>query len=785
MDKSFEGFFSTADSAAYVAESFAFAVSNSALTVEGLRSSLNYVGAEANAAGLNSAEVTALLAELADNGFTGSRAGTQLRRVFTELTKDGKDVSKEFFDLIRNGRTFAEALDEVGVRAAGTFTALTGSSEAIKAFAEQIRSSQGVLGYFADTLDQSLFASQKKVESAFGELSIVLTDTFKPALMVINSIVASFLKGLAKLPAFLQVIVIGFGSLLAILPPLIFLLGALSKAVGTLTLQFPAFGAALAAVFTSPWLIAATVGLTAIVALIGALSGNSKEASKSVEDLRNEINDLAKQGRGEDAIKLAIDREQELLAVRGSLEKENERLIANVSSYESALSNLEKQLGDVAKAEGRTGSVGSRLQGTERSVPLFNQQEEESIRNARTLSQEANAQLKLNRESLESTEAQIKALRVYLSTNEAIVDRLVEQKAAQEDVGVTVNDLLKQYKDLTIQVENYQKAFKDGGGTKSELNDTIGKIADLQAELKRLEDIFSALGVSLPGGEKDKETILGTKYLEKLSAEYIKLQTQLTTLTSGSTFNLDKITKVKDELSDLEAIFSLIGVDVKLIEGTLQNFEFINDQEKAKANALSDAISQLKFDYDQLFRSGLDSEFAALRQQWNLWAKDIELSEDQVILLNNALNRFINAKQEAFDTDQAREYSDAIKDWGFGMAEVFSGVGNSLADIALGVRSFGEVFEDIMKKVLARIITVTIAWLVLNAVSGMGGNLGAAAAAFTQANSFGSLLLGNSLANFSGANAPIAPRSFAGVVSGSNLIIAESRGVTAYDRIYG
>lgn len=195
---SFEDYGTRAEAATKLSDQMAHAVLNSALTFDTLQSSLGYAGGEAEAAGFSFSDTTAILAELANAGFEGSRAGTILRRIFINLAKTGTaDLKNAFGDLIENQQEFADLIKITGARSAGGIASIQGLKEAIEEFARANEQANGEVEGLYEAVDQSLIGRIKNLRSAFQELGIQIELQFGRALREIISDLADFVRGIS------------------------------------------------------------------------------------------------------------------------------------------------------------------------------------------------------------------------------------------------------------------------------------------------------------------------------------------------------------------------------------------------------------------------------------------------------------------------------------------------------------------------------------------------------------------------------------------------------------
>ena len=191
---SFSEFGTEQEKAAAISEQFAAATVNSALKFDSLRSSLNYAGAEANAAGFSFDQTAAILGKLADAGFNGSRGGIILRKVLQSVGKQGGNTLDNFNGLINSQKEFNEVMKIVGVRAAGGTLALGGLGDEIDLLAKLIRESTGQVDAFSEAVEGSFMGRLRNVVSALEEVGIALLTQFEKPLKSAITKFAQFIR---------------------------------------------------------------------------------------------------------------------------------------------------------------------------------------------------------------------------------------------------------------------------------------------------------------------------------------------------------------------------------------------------------------------------------------------------------------------------------------------------------------------------------------------------------------------------------------------------------------
>jgi len=171
------GFGLDADQTVRVVDVMASSFNKSALGLENFTESMKYVAPVANAAGASVEETTALLAVLADAGIRGSQAGTSLRKIFTDMTKDGRPLNERLKELGDRGITLADSFDEVGRTAQTSLLVLTKNTEKADALTEAFKGANGEAAAMAKIMSDNLIGDTVKLSSAWEGFILQLTNS--------------------------------------------------------------------------------------------------------------------------------------------------------------------------------------------------------------------------------------------------------------------------------------------------------------------------------------------------------------------------------------------------------------------------------------------------------------------------------------------------------------------------------------------------------------------------------------------------------------------------------
>jgi hypothetical protein len=146
-----------------MAESF----NKSALGLSNFTEAMKYVAPIAKSANLSVEETTALLGTLADAGIRGSQAGTSLRKIITDLAKDGRPLAVRLKELADRGLSFAQANDEVGRTAYASLLVLTQNQKKTEDLAKALNNASGAAKETADIVGNTLAGDLRKLAGAY------------------------------------------------------------------------------------------------------------------------------------------------------------------------------------------------------------------------------------------------------------------------------------------------------------------------------------------------------------------------------------------------------------------------------------------------------------------------------------------------------------------------------------------------------------------------------------------------------------------------------------------
>lgn len=160
----------------HLADVMAKSFSSSALDITKFKESMKFVAPVSKSANVSLEETTALLSILANNGVKGSQAGTSLKRIMSEMAKTGKPLKEALQDVANAGLDLTSAQDEVGRSAQTSLLILGDNIDKIDGFTAKYENADGSAKAMAETMDDTLSGSIKRLGSAWEGFLLDMND---------------------------------------------------------------------------------------------------------------------------------------------------------------------------------------------------------------------------------------------------------------------------------------------------------------------------------------------------------------------------------------------------------------------------------------------------------------------------------------------------------------------------------------------------------------------------------------------------------------------------------
>lgn len=780
--RSLESVGDRSDQAKYTANLFAKATAESTLTVEKLESALNFSGAEAANFGFTLAETVSILGVLSRRGFDATRGGTAFRRILQQIAKDGYNARDAIAILFDESKGFRQELEDFGLRGAGPRSAL-GSVEAQQeqiALQAQLENSAGFIETIQDVIDKTLYAEIEKFNSALRETSLVLADTLMPTIKRFLIRMTELVKSFNESSPATQKFVVAVGGILAALGPALFFISAFARVINLLIKPISFLGKQIIGL-TSKFSISSKGAKAAATAFTEA-AGSTTAVTKSVKAvgpalttagrlfsifptkyLRKFITGLSEALSGTNLLLFVITSIPE--AVAESIRKSNidsatkEALLGTENLRSKTGEELEKLKEEYRDLYEQTDYYIDRLgqnlddilagdaqfdpAGFDKGVFQFldDRTKREYIQNVNDkIAALKNLEIALGK--LNADSADVPLVEGLLQRLE---DTVVEAYGKETPLPVppevkrNVDELTQSYQDLAEQIAESVSKLASGDLSVGETD--VRNLKELKEEFTKVKDILDEFGVDL-----SELGIAGS--LEDI----IKAAVKFGTFGDDTARDFSKINKVSEDLSvslkNASDAYLAVSEPLDNTQGLQRNIDFLSEQADAYDKAAIAAYS--------IGAIGLSQEY---RDQADAIKEQIKSLNDFITIqtrLVDGITNGINLVTSSFKAARAEG----------------EGFFKSLLTSLLSV----------FKEIVAKLLTLITLYGILAVISGGTSVLASAASSAMGSGGLGGFVMGGFGLPTKSMNSNPGVRGF---VSGHNLVLAGSRGVTATDRIYG
>jgi TP901 family phage tail tape measure protein len=281
-----QGFGKDATDLATVNDALVKAMTTSNVDMRMLGESMAYVAPVANALGMDFNQITAAVGLLGNAGIQGSRAGTSLSMAFTKLLNpSGKAAERldelgvnvmdaqgnllPFIDIIKEfekaGLSGGDAALIFGQRAGPSMLALMEQgSGALQDMTESLND-QGITGRVAQTQMEGLAGAGTELKSAMEGLAISFGEMLLPALEGVADFLSRVARWFTDLPGPAKIVIGVLLGMVAIIGPLLILIGFMIPAITGLSVAFAALNVSMGVIALVILGIAAAIAAVLIV----------------------------------------------------------------------------------------------------------------------------------------------------------------------------------------------------------------------------------------------------------------------------------------------------------------------------------------------------------------------------------------------------------------------------------------------------------------------------------------------------------------------------------------
>ena len=195
-----------------VADVMASSFSNSNLNLERFREAMKFAGTSANLVGVSLEETTAVLGVLANNMIIGTRAGTEMNRLFIELNDSNSKIVKslggaslqtnslqEILEIAsQKGIGFNQVMADIGIRGGRAFNVLLKNTEQLKELSGVVNDATGEIQRMREEMENTLSGDFKKLGSAWESLMIDMGNSSEGFFRWLTQKTTDYISGISK-----------------------------------------------------------------------------------------------------------------------------------------------------------------------------------------------------------------------------------------------------------------------------------------------------------------------------------------------------------------------------------------------------------------------------------------------------------------------------------------------------------------------------------------------------------------------------------------------------------
>ena len=246
-----------ASQAGEMADVLSYAQAKSNTTTDALGEAFKNCAANAHAAGMDLQTTTALLAQLANQGLKGSEAGTALTAVMRDMTakmkngaiqigktkvqvQDANGNYRDMIDILADVESATHGMGKAERAAAlqSTFTSdsikglnllLNAGSGSARDFRDQLKDCGGSAEEMAKKMNDNLQGDILACQSAFESMQIAVGEKLDPVLRKAVQALTKLFSAFGKLPAPVLQVIMVLAGVLAVLGPLLLIVGTFFK----------------------------------------------------------------------------------------------------------------------------------------------------------------------------------------------------------------------------------------------------------------------------------------------------------------------------------------------------------------------------------------------------------------------------------------------------------------------------------------------------------------------------------------------------------------------------
>lgn len=246
-----------------IADVMAKSFSSSALDLNKFSIAMATVAPVAQSAGQSIETATGFLSMLANSGLEASTAGTSLRNIFLELSKQGITLDQAFSQIQNSTDKSKTAMELFGKRGATAAVILAENAQQASELTKEYENASGAAAKMAEIMNNNLNGAMLELKSAFEGAAIEIGEVLAPYVQKLAGYASKLAGYFSNLSPTAKKVAVAIGAVAAAAGPLILGLGALMTALPAIISGVGALGSVLTLATGPIGLVAAGVAAIA------------------------------------------------------------------------------------------------------------------------------------------------------------------------------------------------------------------------------------------------------------------------------------------------------------------------------------------------------------------------------------------------------------------------------------------------------------------------------------------------------------------------------------------
>ena len=360
-----------------ITDIMALAASSSAMDMEKFGSVLPKVGATARIAGDSFEEMTAKIQVLADSGMEGSRMGTQLKIIYSELASKGLTWDEAMIKLQKSSNKLVTAQKLFGKNAANAGIILSENTVKLDKYSEANMKAEGTSKKLADIMDSGIGGAMRRMKSQLEGVAIEFGEQLVPIFNKVIKKVEKIVEWFSNLSDEQKKSIVKWALIVAAVGPALIIFGKIAVGFSSLITVIGGVGKAFTALYATmlknPFIAVAAL-VTGFALKLTYFSKNAITARKRQEELHDALMRFQELQSGTTDLRKSGELFDKMTT------KQKEAFIENLKAQKEKIENLKLETHIWAKNDNAIQKQRKTIQGLKKDLDRIRKSDNKVIR---------------------------------------------------------------------------------------------------------------------------------------------------------------------------------------------------------------------------------------------------------------------------------------------------------------------------------------------------------------------------------------------------------------------